>query len=87
VCLRFQAPLRYADDNNKPTEEYPFNPNGSAHGIAGLCSKDGRHLALMPHPERCFLKWQLPWMPDSWAKHDTSPWLQLFQNAYEFASK
>ena len=27
------------------TERYPFNPNGSANGIAALCSPDGRHLA------------------------------------------
>ena len=46
------------------TNDYPFNPNGSIAGIASICSKNGRHLALMPHPERCFLKWQLPYMPD-----------------------
>lgn len=46
------APLRYVDDLNRPTEQYPFNPNGSAEGIAALCSPDGRHLAIMPHPER-----------------------------------
>ncbi|KAG8085574.1 hypothetical protein GUJ93_ZPchr0010g8824 [Zizania palustris] len=34
---------------------YPFNPNGSPLGIAALCSPDGRHLAMMPHPERCFM--------------------------------
>lgn len=84
---RAQAPLRYADDTNMPTETYPFNPNGSPHGIAALCSKDGRHLALMPHPERCFVKWQLPWMPEHQAEHDAAPWLQLFQNAFDFASK
>jgi phosphoribosylformylglycinamidine synthase len=36
------APLRYADDDGKPTTAYPFNPNGSPEGIAGLCSADGR---------------------------------------------
>jgi phosphoribosylformylglycinamidine synthase len=40
----------------------------------------------MPHPERCFLKWQLPWAPDHWHAQEASPWLQLFQNAYEFAA-
>ena len=25
-----------------------------------------RHLAMMPHPERCFLTWQQPWMPEPW---------------------
>ena len=46
------APLRYVDEDNNPTETYPFNPNGSPNGIAALCSPDGRHLAMMPHHER-----------------------------------
>ena len=45
------APLRYVNDSNEVTQEYPMNPNGSPHGIASLCSLDGRHLAMMPHPE------------------------------------
>jgi len=49
------APLRYVDDKGRPTEAYPYNPNGSPHGIAGLSSPDGRHLVMMPHPERAFL--------------------------------
>ena len=55
------APLRYADDNGAIAASYPFNPNGSPEGIAGLCSSDGRHLAIMPHPERVFRKWQWPY--------------------------
>lgn len=47
------APLRYSDAQGRATETYPHNPNGSPHGIAALCSADGRHLAMMPHPERC----------------------------------
>lgn len=31
---------------------YVANPNGSAHGIAGLCNKTGNVVGLMPHPER-----------------------------------
>jgi hypothetical protein len=54
---------RYCDEAGAPTEQYPFNPNGSPSGIAALCSHDGRHLAMMPHPERCFLTWQQPWYP------------------------
>ena len=46
------VPLYYVDDAGAPTEAYPFNPNGSSRGIAGLTSPDGRHLAMMPHPER-----------------------------------
>ena len=30
---------------------YPFNPNGSAADIAGICNKQGNVLGLMPHPE------------------------------------
>ena len=52
---------RYCDASGAATEQYPFNPNGSPDGIAALCSPDGRHLAMMPHPERCFMMWQNPW--------------------------
>ncbi len=76
------APLRYVDDAGGVTEAYPFNPNGSPKGIAGLCSEDGRHLAMMPHPERVFLNWQWGWMPDSLKQGlEASPWLTMFQNA------
>ncbi|MFH1859050.1 MAG: phosphoribosylformylglycinamidine synthase [Patescibacteria group bacterium] len=82
------APLVYIDDNGKTTEKYPFNPNGSIKGISGLCSLDGRHLAIMPHPERTFLKWQWPWMPKDWQKNlKTSPWLQMFQNAQKWCEE
>ncbi len=78
-------PLVYADDNGEKTEKYPFNPNGSVSGIASLCSPDGRHLAMMPHPERAFLKWQWPWMPENLNKNlEASPWLTIFQNAYKW---
>ncbi|KMT18055.1 hypothetical protein BVRB_2g032480 [Beta vulgaris subsp. vulgaris] len=82
------APLKYCDDNGKPTETYPFNLNGSPLGIAAICSPDGRHLAMMPHPERCFLMWQYPWYPKNWGvdKKGPSPWLRLFQNAREWCS-
>lgn len=80
------APLRYVDDQGGITQAYPENPNGSEQGIAGLCSQDGRHLALMPHPERTVLKWQWGFLPkendDEW---EASPWLKMFQNAYEWA--
>ncbi|XP_076009311.1 phosphoribosylformylglycinamidine synthase [Genypterus blacodes] len=82
------APLRYLDDLGHPTEEYPLNPNGSPQGVAGLCSKDGRHLAMMPHPERCTLGWQWPWAPrDLKASLTPSPWLQMFKNAAAWCSK
>jgi phosphoribosylformylglycinamidine synthase len=76
------APICFVDDEGYPTEKYPLNPNGSTLGITAFCSPDGRHLAMMPHPERCFLKWQWPWMPEGWKNSLTaSPWLRMFQNA------
>ncbi|UCH45205.1 MAG: phosphoribosylformylglycinamidine synthase subunit PurQ, partial [Nitrospiraceae bacterium] len=79
------AQIRYVDDGNQITGKYPFNPNGSINGIASLCSVDGRHLAIMPHPERTFLKWQWPWMPEDWKKDlQSSPWLTMFQNARQW---
>jgi phosphoribosylformylglycinamidine synthase len=82
------APIRYADDTGAPTEAYPFNPNGSPGGIAAICSSDGRHLAMMPHPERTFLPWQWGWMPEGWkAGLETSPWLKMFQNARDWCEK
>jgi phosphoribosylformylglycinamidine synthase len=80
------APVRYVDDAGEITEAYPFNPNGSPSGIAALCSPDGRHLAMMPHPERAFLTWQWPWMPNELRGLTTSPWLRMFQNARAWCS-
>ncbi|TKR67134.1 hypothetical protein L596_023335 [Steinernema carpocapsae] len=42
--------IRYVDGNGEPTMNYPENPNGSEFSVAGVCSEDGRHLAMMPHP-------------------------------------
>ena len=87
VIRRDLAPIRFVDDNGEFTETYPFNPNGSPLGITALCSPDGRHLAMMPHPERTFLKWQWPYMPEEWKKNlEASPWLRMFQNAREWCS-
>ncbi len=82
------APIRFVDDENQVTEVYPFNPNGSPHGITALCSPDGRHLALMPHPERTFRLWQWGWMPEEWKRDlQASPWLKIFQNAREWCDE
>ena len=78
------APLRFVDDGGAVTESYPHNPNGSPRGIAGLCSPDGRHLAMMPHPERTSTTWNWGWMPREWRDLEVSPWLKMFQNAREW---
>jgi len=81
------APIRYVDDSNNITNSYPFNPNGSPEGIAALCSDDGQHLAMMPHPERVFTTWQWPWTPAGWSNLEAGPWLQMFQNARIFCDE
>lgn len=88
VLSRHLAPIVYVDDAGISTDKYPFNPNGSPLGITALCSPDGRHLAMMPHPERTFLLWQWPWMPEEWKSNlEASPWLQMFQNAREWCKQ
>jgi phosphoribosylformylglycinamidine synthase len=44
--------LKYADEEDRPTQDYPANPNGSARASAGVCDPTGRIFGLMPHPER-----------------------------------
>ncbi len=73
------AAMRYVDNHGQPTEQYPFNPNGSAGGLTAVTTADGRFTALMPHPERVFRNIQM-----SWTAQDPgafSPWMQIWRNA------
>ncbi|MCK9625726.1 MAG: phosphoribosylformylglycinamidine synthase [Bacteroidales bacterium] len=63
---------------------YPANPNGSPEGIAGICSDNGRHLALMPHPERCLRPWNWPYYPKAHKKDNITPWEEIFVNGYKW---
>ncbi|CAH2075330.1 unnamed protein product, partial [Iphiclides podalirius] len=84
---RGQLAMQYVDDDGAPTEAYPMNPNGSPEGVAGVRSRDGRHVAMMPHPERCVLRWQCAVPPPATnPASQASPWLRLFQNAYLWAA-
>ena len=60
---------------------YPANPNGSPEGIAGVCSTDGRHLAMMPHPERCLRPWNWAHYPAELRSQEITPWIEMFINA------
>ncbi len=71
--------LRFVDHRGAPTETYPLNPNGSAGGVTGLTTADGRFTILMPHPERVFRSMQNSWHPASWGEE--GPWLRMFRNA------
>jgi len=78
-AARVQRALRFVDHHGRATEAYPFNPNGSPEGLAGVTSTDGRFTALMPHPERVLRNVQM-----SWSGGDVSapsPWRRMFDNA------
>jgi len=63
-------------------DEYPGNPNGSSYSTAAIASADGRHLAMMPHPERSIFTWQNGDYPKDRIKNDQyTPWLDAFVNA------
>ena len=62
-------------------EGYPANPNGSPWSVAGVCSQDGRHLAMMPHPERALFPWQCGYYPADRQADEVTPWIEGFVNA------
>lgn len=71
--------MRYVDNFGHPTEQYPFNPNGSAAGLTAVTTADGRFTAMMPHPERVFRNIQMSWT--SGDKDHFSPWMRVWRNA------
>jgi phosphoribosylformylglycinamidine synthase len=71
--------MRFVDNHGQATEQYPFNPNGSAGGLTAVTTADGRFTAMMPHPERVFRNVQMSWTSGDIAA--TSPWLRVWQNA------
>lgn len=83
--------LHYIDNHGARTEQYPNNPNGSAQGLTGVTTADGRFTIMMPHPERVTRNVMMSWAPERWGDHDTggqqsahggySPWLRMFRNA------
>ena len=64
--------------------EYPGNPNGSDYNVAGICSADGRHLAMMPHLERAIFPWQNAWYPAGRRNDEVTPWIEAFVNARQW---
>jgi phosphoribosylformylglycinamidine synthase len=61
--------------------EYPGNPNGSDYSVAGICSDDGRHLAIMPHLERSIFPWNWAYYPENRKNDEVSPWIEAFVNS------
>lgn len=72
---RYRIAARYSYDS------YPANPNGSQWGVAALTSADGRHLAMMPHPERSIFPWQCAHYPADRRQDEVTLWMQAFVNA------
>ncbi len=72
---RYNVALRYSH------QAYPGNPNGSPEGIAGIASADGRHLVMMPHPERAISPFTWAHYPETHATDEVSPWIGMFVNA------
>ena len=86
IVKQNMAPVRYVDNTSlEPTMRYPFNPNGSPEGIAGVRSPDGRVLAIMPHPERTVMGGIGSWFPGDSAMEkewgDVGPWGRIFFSA------
>ncbi|KAI1729929.1 cobB/CobQ-like glutamine amidotransferase domain-containing protein [Ditylenchus destructor] len=91
--------VRYCNEQGQPSMQYPENPNGSEYSVAGICSTDGRHLGLMPHPERCFLAWQWPYRCPEMTNANSSdgsnkcesvkysPWMKIFSNAFQWTTR
>jgi len=73
------AAMRFVDNHGTPTEQYPFNPNGSAGGLTAVTTANGRFTAVMPHPERVFRNIQMSWTSGDSAAF--SPWMQIWRNA------
>lgn len=76
---RATVALRYIDNRGAVASTYPFNPNGSPDGIAGVTTTDGRVTIMMPHPERTFRTVQMSWHPDKLG--EDAPWLTMFRSA------
>lgn len=75
-----QVVLEYSSPEGKRAG-YPYNPNGSAQGIAGICDPTGRIFGLMLHPERFVSPFQHP----LWTrKRGSAAGLRFFENAIKY---
>ena len=87
---KFHLPLtekKYSVVAKYAYDSYPGNPNGSDYSVAGICSKDGRHLAMMPHPERAIFPWQCAYYPSQRKSDEVTPWIEAFVNARKWVEE
>ena len=81
---RFYLPLnekKYSIVAKYTYDTYPGNPSGSDYSVAGICSRDGRHIALMVYPERSVFPWQWAYYPIHRKSDEITPWIEAFVNA------
>ena len=87
---RFYFPLsekKYSVAAKYACDAYPGNPFGSDYSVAGICSRDGRHLALMPNIERAVFPWQWAYYPDYRKDDEVTPWIEAFVNARKWVEE
>ena len=78
------AAMRFVDNHGAATDQYPFNPNGSAGGLTAVTTADGRFTAMMPHPERVFRNVQMSWTSEDKAQY--SAWMRIWRNARKWVA-
>jgi phosphoribosylformylglycinamidine synthase len=81
--------VRYVDEGGEPTQQWPWNPNGSPDAVAGVCDPSGRLFGLMPHPDAYLYGFNHP----QWARKKLEgsfelrgDGLKIFQNGVDFAA-
>jgi phosphoribosylformylglycinamidine synthase len=77
-------------ESGEPTDEFPFNPNGSELAAAAISDPSGRILGMMPHPEAYLYPYNHPrWtsrrLDGPLPEHGEG--LAIFENAVRFAAR
>lgn len=75
-----QVVFRYCDGQGRVSSEFPVNVNGSMESIAAVCNPEGNVVGMMPHPERAFFAWQLPYHTRVHQRDGYGPGRQVFES-------
>jgi len=82
-----QVAARYVDPEGRPTDAWPHNPNGSPHGVAGICGPSGRLFGLMPHPDAYLYPCHHPrWLHRRDEEEGEGAGLAIFRNGVDAAA-
>lgn len=84
-----QVAARYVGSDGAPTVEWPWNPNGSEGGVAGVCDPSGRMFGIMPHPDAYLDAFHHPLWTRRLGKGalpDEGGGLAIFRNGVEWAA-